>query len=341
MNGTSASRNNSDESEMGCSLLFREESAKLRNTDVESLLFPVEMVNVFFRLPDGSTRYVDTHKAVVNMLDGMALGVVSNAYRLVTNHEALVFAEKCAMQLFGVESNKIEVFNVHSPRRPWYCQVDMVHKGYEVNIGKQEVYLPFLRVTNSYNGSRALRFDIGYCRKLCSNGMIFEKDSIKFRFPHSHSSIGAEIDFRIAEGQLKSLHSRLASDLDRLYGYSIPESMHIPFFFKALELPVAGWEEALPPRRRAYIADLVQNARAFTTEYREQFGPNAYALLNAATDFASNPPQIKDLRTSVHSLQTRAGTWCGEFVAELMDEEKAFNIMDYLGEYAQMAGWRN
>lgn len=313
----------------------------MRNTDVSSVLFPVEMVDIFFTTSDGKAQRVDTHKAVVDPQNGVSLGVVSNGYRLVANHEALRFAEKCAAQLFAVEPGQLEVFNVHSPKRPWYCQIDLIHKGYEVNIWKQEVYLPFLRVTNSYNGSRALRFDIGYCRKLCSNGMIFEKEAIQFRFPHSYASIGREIDFSIAEGQLRSLHSRLASDLDQLHAYSIPEGMDVPLFFRALSLPHAVLDENMKARRRAYISNLVYHARALTTKYRGEFGPNAYALFNAATDFASNPPEISDMRAPIHSLQTRAGTWCQEFVAELVNKAKPFDLAEHLGDYKHMADWRN
>lgn len=313
----------------------------MRKTNVDSILFPVEMVDIHFMTSDGRTMPVDTHKAVVDTRNGMSLGVVSNGYRLVENREALHFAENCAAQLFGVASGKLAVFNVRAPKRPWYCQVDLIHKGYEVNIGKQEVYLPFLRVTNSYNGSRALRFDIGYCRKLCSNGAIFEKEAIQFRFPHSHASIGREIDFSIAEGQLEALHSRLASDLDRLYAYGVPREMDAPLFFKALSLPHAAPDEDMKTRRRAYISDLVYHAHDLITKYTDEFGPNAYSIFNAATDFASNPPEISDMRAPVHSLQTRAGTWCREFTAELANEDKPFELAEYLGEYGQMTAWRN
>lgn len=229
----------------------------MRNTDIESVLFPVEMVDIYVTTADGRTKHIDTHKAVIDPESCTSFGVVSNGYRLVANHEALRFAEKCAAQLFGVAPGQLEVFNVHSPRRPWYCQVDLIHKGHEKNIWRQEVYLPFLRVTNSYNGSRALRFDIGYCRELCSNGVIFEKEAIQFRFPHSHASIGKEIDFSIAEGQLKALHSRLASDLDQLHAYSIPEGMDVPLFFRALSLPHAAFIENMKARRRAYITSYI------------------------------------------------------------------------------------
>lgn len=313
----------------------------MRNTDVDSLLFPVEMVDVFFETPDCGRWPIRTHKAVINADSGCPLGVVGRGYRLVSNEEALHFGRQCARQLLGGQANNLEYFNVYAPARPYYCRVDLIHSGYEVNFGRKEIYLPFLRVTNSYNGSRALRFDIGYCRKLCSNGMIFEKEAIQFRFPHSHADIGREIDFRIAEGRLKALEARLTSDFDRLHSYPVPQEMAVPLFFRTLQLPFDGVDEEMPPRRRAYIDELVGYADQLIAKYEHELGLNAYAILNAATDFASNPPQIKDMRATTHSLQSRAGAWCSQFADKLSDEDKPFELVEYLGDYVRMAGWRN
>lgn len=41
---------------------------------------------------------------------------------------------------------------------------------------RDDPYTPLVRVTNSFNGSRALRFDFGFIRSHCANGCIFERD---------------------------------------------------------------------------------------------------------------------------------------------------------------------
>ena len=43
--------------------------------------------------------------------------------------------------------------------------------------GRPDVFGPFIRVTNSYNALRALVFDIGFFRKVCTNGLIL-RDAI-------------------------------------------------------------------------------------------------------------------------------------------------------------------
>ena len=53
----------------------------------------------------------------------------------------------------------------------------------EIQPGKRpEAFGPFIRVTNSYNGLRALAFDIGFYRKVCRNGLIAPDTIVQFKF---------------------------------------------------------------------------------------------------------------------------------------------------------------
>lgn len=50
--------------------------------------------------------------------------------------------------------------------------------------------------------------------------------------------------------------------------------------------------------------------------YIAEFGENAYAVFNAATDFASHPPANRFVCRERHSLQRLAGRWLSEFSEE-------------------------
>lgn len=173
-----------------------------RDTNLDEILFPVELRDLFVELEDATTqpqlfdysledqlvmRLVPKHKAVVNTQTGRPLAVVGWKYHLVTNEEALWLGEQCFRQLFrGVDSTQMEVFNIIAPKSKVFCHIDIIRKGYEVNVWSKELWLPYLRVTNSYNGSRALRFDLGFCRELCRNGISlserpFDTDSCTLR----------------------------------------------------------------------------------------------------------------------------------------------------------------
>lgn len=311
----------------------------MRQTDVESIMFPVAIRPVQYIGSDGTPRTIDTHRAVVNARDGQTLGVVGNGYRLVTNGEALDYAKACAGLLFKkAKPTDFEVFNVHAPRRPCFCQIDLLHKGYEVNIYRSEVYLPLIRVTNSYNGSRALRFDVGYCRKLCLNGVIFEKETIQFRYSHSQSSIHPVLDFKIRRGQMETLRKRFETNVSRLAGYPIPHGTATALFFKALELPTPPKNGKVSRTRVSCFMGLQAKAHELVGGYFRELGSNAYALFNAMTDFASNPPEILGFSRTPHSMQRTAGSWTETFASKIR-KNGGLDLQEYLGEYAEVDTW--
>ncbi len=71
---------------------------------------------------------------------------------------------------------------------------------HDTAVGKNDPFPPYLRVTKSFNGNRVLRFAIGFTRKHCSNGFIFEEEIATIRGSHSAevlAQLKVEIKFRI------------------------------------------------------------------------------------------------------------------------------------------------
>lgn len=305
----------------------------MRKTTLDDVLFPVELRPLFYdsgkiAIPP---RAVQSHRAVVNKATNEPVGIVGAGYRLITNEEALRYGRQCCRQLFGLEDEKaLQVFNVYAPPRGWYCQIDLIHKGFEVNIFKQDIYLPFVRVTNSYNTSRALRFDIGYCRKLCLNGVIFEQATVKFKFSHS-GSVNRQIDFSPGKDQLEKIRKSFASTADKLFQYKVPKDSEMPLFFRALDLPqhVDPVTKPTEEKRNALVAALKEHVAAILDRYRNQLGDNVYAVFNAITEFASHPPELRDFRRTPHAMQTMAGKWAQGFAA-LVAKNGSFDLHKYL-----------
>jgi len=149
----------------------------MRNTNLKDVLFPVEMQSILREAaaegrPPSPPVPVKDWCAVVDVERGYVFTVVTGNYRLVTNEEALACGKVASTRLFGsvdVERD-MKVFNVITPSTRSSCYVDVIHREYRVNLWKKEVYLPYLRVTNSYNKTKALHFDLGFARELCDNG---------------------------------------------------------------------------------------------------------------------------------------------------------------------------
>ncbi len=304
--------------------------------DAREILAPVEVRRLL--CPDGAGGMlpVTSHRAIVERDSGRPLGVVGAGYRLVTNEEALGYGRDCAAQLFGATAADMEVFNVLAPETRSFCHIDLVHRAHEVRILEKEVYLPFVRVTNSYNTTRALRFDVGYCRKICLNGVIFGRRSIRFAFSHTRDGLRATPNFDAGVAKLEALRASFLGTAERLMGFPVTEDEALALVFRGLGLPLPDKSDGGPARTR-FLA-LRDDARSRVEPYVAELGANAYAAFNAMTDLASHPPDIPRFRRSPHSLQTAAGEWAEEF-GTAVAASAGFDLGSYLGDHRKIAGW--
>ena len=218
-----------------------------RITKIEDLMFPVELRPVYYTDTgcDGTRlqKKIPNSKVVVNRESGKPLGVVSKNYKLITNEEALEMGKQCCADLFGADvAGNIEVFNVNAPATGSYCHIDLLHRSYQMNLwdepDQSDIYIPYVRVTNSYNTSRALRFDIGFCRKVCLNGVIFGAETIRLTFSHVKHKLTNDIRFVLQKGKIGKLVEDFKSYTNKLKNYHIPRAqalkiIHALFRIKA------------------------------------------------------------------------------------------------------------
>lgn len=277
-------------------------------------------------------------QVIVNAKTGNPISIVSKEYRLVTNEEAIEFGKKCFKELFKtVNTDDLEIFNIIVPRTRSFCHIDLIHKNYEVNIGKQEIYLPYIRVTNSYNRTRALSFDLGFCRKMCDNGVIFEQESIKFRFSHTKKIIGREIVFDIKVGRLKALENKFLNYINKLSEYEI-ELKYIPSMVcKALNIRFDVENENAMKKQKAIekLNRFKQQIAALINRYIPIHGSNAYTVFNIITDYSSNPGNGGRIgRLNINGLQKRSGAWVEDFLSSIKDG--TFQIDKYIGDFSKV-----
>lgn len=308
-----------------------------RITDIDDLLFPVELHPVFTEVEiNGSTSKIEvrSNRIVVNNKTSKPLGVVSSNYKLVTNHDAIELGKKCARELFGsVEAENIEIFNVDAPSTASYCHIDLVHKNYIMNLWDEkkqsDVYIPYIRITNSYNTSRALRFDIGFCRKICFNGVIFESETIKFTFSHVKYELDKDISFSLEQGKVKALFDKFVSYANKLTEFciSIDNSMRlVTTLFGIKRADEIDFENKKEDKSEhdSLIAEIENKLKKYT----EELGENGYSLFNVITDIASHPIDNRYFRRDMNSMQRLAGNWLNSFQDE--KRQASFDIENYL-----------
>ena len=312
-----------------------------RLSQLEDVLFPVGEHPIFasVKSPSGEKRIsVPDKKTIVHGMTSRVLGIVSRGYRLVSNRQALEWTFQCCRTVFP-ETNSSEwtVKAIDAPSTAGHCCIDLVHNSTALDFslvspqGRPDVFGPFIRVTNSYNGLRALVFDLGFLRKVCSNGLILREAIIQFKFTHMRRDIGEEIQFQIAHDRLAKLRARFGDYIAALRTCPIPRKDLAPFVRRVLALRPPN---PLEPNTReaddwnalsAHVADLCNR-------YAADLGDNAYTVFNAVTEFASHPPANRLLRRERNSLQRLAGEWVSGFSDQC--RQPGFDLTAYLAGLA-------
>jgi hypothetical protein len=290
-------------------------------TSVQDLLFDVDQVAIEAIIgSNGSTRRISIpgKKALVNKLTGLVLGVVSRDYRVVTNQEAVNLARDVCEKAFpGLSSVEWEAKRAAAPRTLSYAFIDLMHKTHVLNywdseIKKDDPFTPFLRVTNSFNGARALRFDIGFMRKHCSNGVIFEEEVATIKASHSKEAL-AQLKIEITSRSLPQMWDEFSKFLTSVRSISMDNDQSTLALNTVLRLP-----ESKPDDKKARaegLKDLSVDLSTRLTGYQKELGSNAYAVFNTLTDIAARPPDNACFQKDRDTIEKRSGRWLKELAS--------------------------
>lgn len=320
-----------------------------KNVDIQTVLFPVSEKPVYISVEEKSKqrsifdnekfdseisyKEIPRFKAIVDVERNHVFAVVAENYHLVTNKEAIELGKKCFCTVFSeTTAKKMQVYNIIMPRTRSFCHIDYTYKDYSFEPLKGDRWFPFLRVTNSYNRMKRLRFDLGFCREICTNGIIFGERSISFRYLHIKGEVGTAIKFNTSYKELKELEKRFIEKVHNLTRYYIPKEVMFPLLCRVFSIRFHK-EELNRPKRLLQLEKFKKQVGELTDKYFSEFGPNGYAVLSVITDFASRPTLFISAESMVDQLQKRSGDWISAFPNEIQDPH--FNFENYLDEYIE------
>jgi hypothetical protein len=281
----------------------------------------------------GEYAPVPGFKAVMAEDNRHIFSVVAQDYRLVTNEEALQFGKICFGEIFkALKAEEMVLFNIIMPKTRSFCHVDFVHPKATFNFAKDDSWTPYIRITNSYNRMFALNFDLGFCRWICMNGVIFGKKNIEFKFYHSKSATDPVAKFKLKAGELATLEAQFIAHLNNITRFHVPTRVMWPlackvFGFSLHDAPTERQEQMMEERKTC--------VRELTNRYFKELGENGYAALNVLTDYASRPVGVIAPEMNIDALQRKSGEWILDFVAAI--EARDFSFDKYLGDYAKHA----
>lgn len=319
---------------------------------LDDLLFPVRAVPVYADLRGGANeglhrdpnqradeelRRIPGQRAIVNCATDRVLSVVSENYRIVTNREALHYAQLCCQAAFPESGGKEwRILEAHAPTTMGSCRIDLVHPASALDFGgpkfrgEPDAFGPFVRVTNSYNTSLALSFEIGFFRKVCSNGMILPEAGVRFSFNHNTRKISEHVAFEMQDDRFKRLRERFRAFLTPLWKCNVPLNLFAPATRAVLRI---SKPDPIGERQQEPWEKLAAHLKSVSEKYAWDMGLNGYALMNVITDVATRPPKCPFIRREQHNLQRSAGIWLADFSEEC--RKPGFEVKAYVDRLEQ------
>ncbi len=307
-------------------------SNKPRNTNLNEIFFPVIEQSIYIK-QDNTEKYskIPGKKALINANNMQPISVVSNDYEIVKNEDAYNYGIECLRKLFKLNNNhRVDIFNIIRPETLSFCHMDIIcpDKVFEHNKDK---FMPFVRITNSYNKLYRLYFRIGVCRSICENGMIFNEDSIKFSFNHVKGS-KEFIKFDILENSLDNILNKFKSNIDVLMDNSFNFDFTTPMLYKYLN--VSPDFKPKTEKQYKYINNLNNLINDLTEKYREALGETFYSVYNIITDISTTGIEEEQLLiTKIHNRQAKAWMWVEQITVLL--RAKKFDYKEYLKDYLE------
>ncbi len=301
---------------------------------INDVLFDVELQDVYsnLRLPETGTNYaVGTpyYKAVVNQENGQILSVVGSSYRLIPNKVALEMGKELFCRIYPhVKKDDLIPYKVVAPESKASAHIDLIHKDVNFKVWEQETWLPFLRVTNSYNRTYALSFEIGFARKLCSNGVLFNKETMKIKYVHSKSD---KMDLNTHFSVIENVSGLFKKQCTLLREYPVPKEMMFALVCHIMKINLNLPDNKFLKRKIINLNNLYKNVIDLTANYGKNGAINAYTTLNIVSDIVSHQNVYKNLtgfHFNVRSFYSRPTDWMEEFTVKI--NRGNFTLNEYL-----------
>jgi hypothetical protein len=304
-----------------------------RKTDISEINFEVLMKPVYTKKKSYSE--LGKYMAVIGILNKKetVFSVVSKNYFLISNTDAIKLGKKIFSEFFpSAEENSLKIFNINYPQTKSFCNIDIANCCHVFNIWEKEVYVPFMRITNSYNRTKTLRFETGFCRMLCDNGVIFEKETVKLNYTHYKKSLTA-IQKNITAGsktdKLKELETEFTNFMKNLNEIKINKDYFIPITAKIFGLKFNLKSKSEKQRANEYkrMQNFKIKCGELTEKYVKELGENAYSVFNTATEYANSRELVKSHR--YNDYQVKAGEWLKGFSKRDRNETLEMYLEDY------------
>lgn len=304
------------------------------------LMYPVSMQPIIAVSVNGQaakfTEQTNKYLAIVNKTSNEIVSVVSSKYKLLSNEAALQLAKDTFSKLFkSVKPEELIPFKVIAPKSGASCHIDLIHKDVKLSETEwtQDTWYPFLRMSNSYNRTTAFTMEMGFVRKLCSNGVIFSKNTIEIKYSHDKLNIEKiGTDYL----KLKAYENEFIAHMKKLQALKLEMNQIVSIVCKALNLSfdVNNTSEKISNKEKIRYESTKRIINNIADGYLKEMESNGYAIMNVLTDFVSHQDEYKTIRgfsINPNAYYRRVGEWSKAILEDTKSAD--FNINDYLKGY--------
>lgn len=224
------------------------------------------------------------YKANVRQSDGKVLGVVTDRYKVVQNHEAFAFTDA----LLG-EGVKYETAgSLNDGRKIW-----LLAKLPDKYIIEGEQIDPYLVFSSSHDGSGAIKVCMTPIRVVCQNTLNIALSSARRMWSTIHvGDLAAKMEeahntLLLAEKYM----GKLGTEFSRLSKIKLQDRKVMEYI--DLLLPMDEQPTATHRKNIARIREDLK-VRYFDAPDLQHIGKNAYRFINAVSDFATHAKPLRE-----------------------------------------------
>lgn len=235
------------------------------------------------------------YKANLRATDQRLLGVVTDRYKIVQNHEAFAFAD----ELLGEGVRFETAGSLQNGKKVW-----LLAKLPENYVIAGDRVCPYMVFSNSHDGSGSIKVAMTPIRIVCQNTLNLALDSAKRIWTTIHTG---NIQSKLDEARKTLLYAelymdKLGAEIDRLHRIKVPD--HKVKEYIELLLPLPEQATKLQEKNVQQLRDDVQ-ARYFDAPDLKKVGKNGYRFINAVSDFATHAKPLRETATFKENLFLR------------------------------------
>lgn len=231
----------------------------------------------------GENEPIEGYKANVRDSDRRVLGVVTDRYKVVQNHEAFAFTD----ELLGQGVRYETAGSLQEGRRVWL----LARLSHEYTISGERIS-PHLVFSNTHDGSGAIKVALTPIRVVCNNTLNLALRTAERSWSMIHTG---DIRNKMCEARdtlFKAEHymDELGKEFEMLRSKKLSDKQVMDYI--EMLLPI---EEDSTPQQVRNMKRLQEDMkmRYFDAPDLKETGKNAYRFVNAVSDFSTHAKPLR------------------------------------------------